>query len=311
MLAEAAKGLGMLKTAAFAFETIKEIQPNDLGNLKCLAEVYIELGDTENAIKIGSTIKQINPRDGDAEDIMKRASVAAAMHQGKWEESKDFRAQLKDESEAQSLEQESKSMNDSKGLEVLIRQTYEKVQQEPGDLNHYKKLSDYYHRYGDLQNAIAWIQHAREQEAGKGDVSLGEKEYVLTLEYFDDIIEQWDKACASDGDNQEWRNSLETAKNNKTQYQFQHFETLVQRYPNDYSYRFDLGILLFNDEKYDECLQHFQLAQRNAKVRLDAILYLGRAYSRKAFYDMAIEQFSILKEEIQVMDERKKRQSMN
>jgi lipopolysaccharide biosynthesis regulator YciM len=39
---------------------------------------------------------------------------------------------------------------------------------------------------------------------------------------------------------------------------------------------------------------------------LDAILYLGRAYSRKGFQDMAIEQFSILKSEIQVMDERKK-----
>jgi tetratricopeptide (TPR) repeat protein len=39
---------------------------------------------------------------------------------------------------------------------------------------------------------------------------------------------------------------------------------------------------------------------------LDSILYLGRAYSRKNFHDLAIEQFSLLKNEIQVMDERKK-----
>ena len=55
-----------------------------------------------------------------------------------------------------------------------------------------------------------------------------------------------------------------------------------------------------------ESLPHFQLAQRNAKVRLDAILYLGRAYSQKSFHDLAIEQFSALKNEIQVMDDRKK-----
>ena len=47
---------------------------------------------------MGNLIVQLNPRDGDAEDIMKRASVAAAMHRGKWEESEDFRTQLKDES---------------------------------------------------------------------------------------------------------------------------------------------------------------------------------------------------------------------
>jgi tetratricopeptide (TPR) repeat protein len=39
---------------------------------------------------------------------------------------------------------------------------------------------------------------------------------------------------------------------------------------------------------------------------LDAILHLGRAYSRKNFNDLAIEQFNLLKNEIQVMDDRKK-----
>ena len=64
---------------------------------------------------------------------MKRASVAVAMNKGKWEESEDFRSQLKDESEAQALEQQSKSITDSKGLEDLIRQSYEKVEQEPSN----------------------------------------------------------------------------------------------------------------------------------------------------------------------------------
>ena len=73
-------------------------------------------------------ILKVNPTDGDAVDLMKRASVAVAMNKGKWEESEDFRTQLKDESEAQALEQQAKSVTDSKGLEELIRQTYEKVE---------------------------------------------------------------------------------------------------------------------------------------------------------------------------------------
>ena len=306
MLAVAAIALGLLKTAAFAYETVKRIQPKDLANLKSLANIYIETGQTEKAIETGNLIVSINPRDGDAEDIMKRASVAAAMHRGKWEESEDFRTQLKDEAEAQALEQASKTMTDAKGLEGLIRQAYDKVQLEPNNINHYKQLSDYYQRYGDLENAIAWIQQARTQEAGKGDVSLEEKERSLTLEYYDQSIEQWEKACAQDPQNHEWAQSLKTANLTKKQYQFSQLESLVQRYPNDYGYRYELGLILFEDEKFDDCLQHFQLAQRNAKVRLDAILYLGRSYSRKGFYDMAIEQFSILKNEIQVMDDRKK-----
>ena len=141
-------------------------------NLKELGNAYIEAGDTESAITVGGEILKLSPGDGDAEDLMKRASVAVAMNKGKWEQSEDFRTQLKDEAEAQSLEQAAKTVTDSKSLEDLIRQTYEKYEKEPENFNHYRQLSDYYQRYGDLENAIAWIQEARKQEAGQSDVSL-------------------------------------------------------------------------------------------------------------------------------------------
>jgi tetratricopeptide (TPR) repeat protein len=180
------------------------------------------------------------------------------------------------------------------------------VEQEPSNLNNYRQLSEYYHRYGDLENSIAWIQEARKQEAGQGDVSLEEKERQLTLEYFDNSIEEWEKLIITKPEDEETINSRDNAIAQKKLYEKNQLESLVQRYPNDYGYRYELGINLFNNADYDNCLSHFQLAQRNAKVRLDAILYLGRAYSRKNFYDLAIEQFSILKNEIQIMDDRKK-----
>ena len=306
MLAGAASALGMSGTAVFAYETIQKLEPENLKNLKSLGSAYIEAGNTEMAIATGNSIKKINPNDGDAEEIMKKASVAMAMNKGKWEESEDFRTQLKDEDEAQALEQASKNVNDAKSLEELIRQTYEKVTQEPANLNHYRQLSDYYQRYGDLQNAIAWIQEARKQEAGQGDVSLEEKERQLTAEYFDQSIETWEKALAENPDDQAAQASLDQTRVQKEEYQRTQLESLVQRYPNEYGYRYELGMLLFEKESYDDALPHFQLAQRNAKVRLDAVLHLGRCYSRKGFHDMAIEQFESLKNEIQVMDDRKK-----
>jgi tetratricopeptide (TPR) repeat protein len=306
MLADAATHLEMKETVVFAYETIRKIHPTNIKNLKQLGNAYLEFGNTEKAIETGNSILKINPTDGDAVELMKRASVAVAMNKGKWEESEDFRSQLKDESEAQALEQQSKSITDSKGLEDLIRQSYEKVEQEPSNLNNYRQLSEYYHRYGDLENSIAWIQEARKQEAGQGDVSLEEKERQLTLEYFDNSIEEWEKLIIAKPEDEETINSRDNAIAQKKLYEKNQLESLVQRYPNDYGYRYELGINLFNNADYDNCLSHFQLAQRNAKVRLDAILYLGRAYSRKNFYDLAIEQFSILKNEIQIMDDRKK-----
>ncbi len=306
MLANAFSELEMTESTVFAFETIRTIQPKDLDNLKKLANAYLDAGQSDLAIQTGNEILQLNPSDGEAEDMMKRASVAVAMNKGNWEGSTNFREQLKDKEEAEALEQSAKTVNDAKGLEALIRQTYDLVQAEPENLNHYRQLSDYYQRYGDLQNAIAWIQQARKLEAGKGDISLEEKERLLTLEYYDGIIEQWEKALAEDSNNHDSKKGYADAVLAKKQFQRQQLESLVQRYPNEYGYRFELGCLLFEEKDYDGCLPHFQLAQRNAKVRLDAILYLGQAYLNKRFFDLAIEQFKALKSEIQVMDERKK-----
>ncbi|HAD21014.1 MAG TPA: hypothetical protein DCF87_02735, partial [Opitutae bacterium] len=254
MLVDAAKNLEMKGTIVFGLETIRQINPKDLNNLKELGDAYLEIGDTEKTIAIGNEIQKINPRDGDAEDLMKRASVAVAMNKGKWEESEDFRTQLKDEAEAQSLEQASKAVNDSKGLEDLIRQAYAKWEEEPENLNHYRQLSEYYHRYGDLENAIAWIQQARKQEAGKADISLEEKERNLTLEYYDDVIDQWEKQYHQNPNDLDTKSSWEDAINNRKTYQKSQLESLVQRYPNDFGYRFELGVLLYEEEDYENCL---------------------------------------------------------
>jgi tetratricopeptide (TPR) repeat protein len=306
MLADACSSLEMKGTVVFAYETIRSIEPKSLHNLKKLANAYLDAGESDLAIQTGNAILEINPSDGDAEDMMKRASVAVAMTRGKWEGSTDFREQLKDKEEAEALEQSAKTVNDSKGLEALIRQAYDNVQTEPDNLNHYRQLCDYYQRYGDLQNAIAWIQQARKLEAGKGDVSLEEKERQLTLEYYDGVIEQWEKALATDPENAASQKGYSDSVKAKKNFHRNQLHSLVQRYPNEYGYRYELGCILFEEDEFDACLPHFQLAQRNAKVRLDAILFLGRAYLNKNFFDLAIEQFKLLKNEIQIMDDRKK-----
>ena len=97
MIAEAANLLGMTETVVFAYETIRKIHPKNLKFLKDLGNAYLDAGKTEKAIETGNEILKLSPTDGDAVDLMKRASVAVAMNKGKWEESEDFRAQLKDE----------------------------------------------------------------------------------------------------------------------------------------------------------------------------------------------------------------------
>jgi lipopolysaccharide biosynthesis regulator YciM len=81
---------------------------------------------------------------------------------------------------------------------------------------------------------------------------------------------------------------------------------LVQRYPNEYSYRFELGELYFEDGKTDQAIKELQMAQRSPKVRVSALILLGKAYLAKGFHDLAAEQLTTAKSEIPGMTDQKK-----
>jgi len=82
--------------------------------------------------------------------------------------------------------------------------------------------------------------------------------------------------------------------------------TQVERYPNDFSYRYELGMLLLAAERLDEAVQQLQYAQRNPKFRQPALLAIGRAFTQGAKYDLAVEQLTTAKNEVLMMNDLKK-----
>ena len=306
LLSDAAAAAGLYGTAVFALETIRDAEPENLNILKALAKAHLANSDTESAILAANTVLQKKPGDPEAQELLKKASVAVAMEKGKWEESDDYREKLKNQDEAQALEQASRSVTDARGLETLIHQVYERIQATPEDISNYREISDLYHRANDIETSIAWIQKARELPQGQSDVALEEREHSLIMEYFDLGVETRQEELDADKENPELQRALEEAMQQRLAYRREQLTSLVERYPNDYGYRYQLGELHFEDKLYDEAIGQFQLAQRSPNVRLNALVYLGRSYKEKEFYDLAIEQFSTVKNEIPVLDDRKK-----
>ncbi|MBO94510.1 MAG: hypothetical protein CMI32_06395 [Opitutales bacterium] len=306
LLAEAAIAAGFYGTAVFARETICKFDPENILNLRALGQAHLANEDTESAIRTGTLILKKQPGDAEAQELLKKASVAIALNKGKWEESDDYREKLKDQDEAQSIEQSNRSVTDVRGLKILIQQTYARIEAVPDDINNYREISDLYHRSNDVETAIAWIQKARELPNGKTDVALEQREHTLILEYFDNAVEQRQATLRPDPENTQFQAELQQAIDQRHTYCREQLASLIECYPNDYGYRYQYGEILFEERLYDEAIAQFQLAQRNPAVRLDTLVYLGRSYKEKGFHDLAIQQFAAAKSEIPVMDERKK-----
>ena len=81
----------------------------------------------------------------------------------------------------------------------------------------------------------------------------------------------------------------------------------VERYPNDLHLHFELGLQYYTYEYYDEAVQHFQLAQKSPKDRLESLYYLAMCFVKRGQTDMGVMQLETARDAIPTMDDLKKK----
>lgn len=306
MLGLAAEAMGLEATAAFAYEGLLKAEPKNSENAKLLMRTYIKLGRTDEAIQVGDAAYRQNPADDELQNLIKKASVEQSINKGKWEEDKSFRDKLKDEDQAQKLEQAGRAKTGESGLRSLIEDGLQAVAAEPENINYYRDLVSNYRKLGELESALEWLRKARQMESGRADVNLERLEITLNREQMAQAIAVKEAALEADPQNAGLQAELEQLRTEERRYQMAQAEDMVQRYPNEFSYRFELGQLYYAEGEVDKTIKELQLAQRSPKVRVDALILLGKAYKQKGFSDLAAEQFNTVKSEIPGMSDQKK-----
>lgn len=306
MLGMAAEAMELYSTAAFAYDSIREIEPKNSENIKALMSVYITTGENERAIRIGEAAYRANPADDEVQALIKKASVEQTMEKGRWEEDKSFRDKLKDEGESQKLEQAGRAKTGESGLRSLIEEAKKAVAKEPENMNHYRDIASNYRKLGEYDSALEWVGKARELEAGRADVNLERLVGTLEREKMQKAIADIESRLEENPDDTEAQAELDKLRIEERAFRLKQCESLVQRYPNEYSYRYELGELYFEDEETDKAIKELQMAQRSPKVRIASLILLGKAYLQKGFHDLAAEQLTTAKDEITGMTEQKK-----
>jgi tetratricopeptide (TPR) repeat protein len=306
VIGSAAEALKLFETAVFAYEEIQKIEPKNAENIKALMAAYIQVGRSEDAIRIGDAAYHEHPADDEIQSLIKKASVEQSINKGKWEADESFRDKLKDEEEAHKLEQAGRAKTGEAGLRSMIEEAKAAVAKQPENINFYREIFNSYRKLGEFDNALEWIGKARQLEAGSADVNLERLEGTLKHEKMAHAIAAQEQALKASPEDVALKGALEELRHQERAFRLAQAEDLVQRYPNEFSYRYELGELYYDGGKTDDAIKELQLAQRSPKVRVSALILLGKAYKVKGFSDLAAEQLNIAKSEIPGVTEQKK-----
>src|SRR6185369_10201454 len=73
----------------------------------------------------------------------------------------------------------------------------------------------------------------------------------------------------------------------KREFQIAEARRRVERYPNDLTFHFELGELLYKQGKISDAIAEFQKAQQNPNKKIGALYYLGLCFAKLNRLDMA------------------------
>lgn len=304
LLAAAAETLGLWDAVALAYEEIVAVEPKT-ENYKLLVNAYMNDNDGERAEKVVNGALKKFPGDGDLQELARQVSVKMTMKKS-WDDGGDYRSKIADKEKALELEKKSRVVSDAESAAAEIPKLLEAAQADPENTQIFRDLSRNYKIAGDLNAAIWAIQQARNTTNGKTDATLEKLEHSLTTENYENCIRAAEKVVAENPDNKEYADYLEQLRAAEKAYKLQSIQTLVEKYPNDYNYRYDLGLMLLESGDVNGAIRELQLAQRSPKNRHLAMLNLGRAFIAGGKFDLAADQLSVAKGEIGLMNDLKK-----
>jgi tetratricopeptide (TPR) repeat protein len=297
LVARAAVAADLLMTAIETLEAVREARPNDVGLLMTLADLYSRADITDKARECYDRLAALRPNDPKVIKGLRDAQARDTMRRGRWESAQSYRDLIKDEKEAQRLEQLAKAAKTEKDVQDLIEDHLEKIRREPNNINYRRALADLYVRVEQFDKALETLQEA-DRISGGGDPQLARALTQVRIRQYDAEIAR--RRAAGD------ETGAQAVEKEKAEFVFNDAEDRVRRYPNDLQFRYEYGVLLFERGRYLEAIEQFQQSQRNPQRRTRSLYYLARCFEAKGQYDLAAEQLEKAAAEIAVMDETKK-----
>jgi len=306
VLAEAAEVAKLPETVVQTLETYTRLNPKDTKALHWLARSYKETGQHEQARETYDKLLQINPNDFEAQQGSKDSTADGAMAGGGWEASTtSFRDKLKDKDESIALEQQSRMVRAEDMLDNLIQEKLEALAKEPESSIIQRELGKLYAQRDNFDEALRYLETLYSKEGGTdpslekeiGDTKIKRLEFTITGRKKELAQKPADPALTGE---------IAALETELDQLKLSEAERLVERYPNDLMYRYELGSLYMKIGNTDKAVEQLQKSRNQPQRRVASLNQLGQCYQQMGLPDMAVDTFNEAIAELPVMDGLKK-----
>jgi len=288
--------------ADLIFEANKSADKSSLQSFLLLKESYAAIGEYAKAVGACSYACRIKPDDAALADELKNLSANLAVKKGKYDQDGDFRNSIQDresQEKFQSQQATIKSVDFRQQAVADARQLYES-DKSSANIN---RLAD---ALADLQTdeadgeAVKLLETAYSQFK---DFSFKRKAGEIELKMLRRHIRKAKAVLEKQPANDNARAVMSDATKRLLSAELEHYRLCMENYPTDLRMRYEYGVRLMRNQKYDQAIPFLQDARKELRSKIPAMNKIGLCFFMKGWFNDAIDSFTRAIDEYEIKDD--------
>jgi hypothetical protein len=304
---KAAVAEGYKKTADwianFVFQANNAAKKPSVHTYVLLKQSYEALGELDKAVAASQRASKLKPENKELADEYQRLSAELTVSSGKYDQEGDFRKSIKDRESQEKLQAQESIIKTDDYRRTAVENSRKAIAKDPNlprnIFNLAEALSDLRTEKSENE-AIKLLEDAYKRTR---DFSFKQRAGELRIKHLKRMVREAEAAFESKpGDAQAESKAAElSAQLNNAE--LEHYRLCVGNYPTDLRAKYEYGVRLVRNKKYDEAIPLFQEAQRDPRHKISAMNKIGFCFFMKGWFPDAIEVFTRAIEAYEIKDD--------
>jgi len=269
-----------------------------------LKDSYAALGEFDKAVAACQRAYKLKPNDGDLAEDFKNLTAELTMARGKYDQDGDFRKSIKDRETQEKLHAQQGVVKTEDYRLLAAKEARKKLAKNPDLAMNIFNLAE---TLSDLQNdeaeneAVELLENAYKT---KNDFSFKRRAGLVRIKQLRRKLRQAKVVAEAKPDDGQAKGRVEELSKQLNDVELDHYRLCMDNYPTDLKPKYEYGVRLIRNKRYDEAIPLFQEAQRDPRRKISAMDKIGMCFFMKGWFVDAIDVFNRAIDSYEIQDDK-------
>ncbi len=257
-----------------------------------LKDSYAAIKQWDRAVSACQFAARMKPDDGEIADEVQRLSAELTVSSGKYDQEGDFRKSIKDR-EAQEKFQSQQSVVKTQDYRISALEAAKKAyDRSPESAVNIFGLASALTDLNTDEGEDAAIRLLEEAYRKRQDFSFMERAGLVRISQLKRRIKETGEALEAKPGDSVLKSQMAGLMSQLNKEELEHYGLCVKNYPTDLRAKYEYGVRLLRNKRYDEAIPQFQEAQRDPRHRITAMGKIGLCFFMKGWFSDAADIFT-------------------